>query len=97
LETKKYNRTTLPKDSPFKAIGMVHKENDDFPTYYYRVANGRLHGLCAEEHDVRHLLMLAPLQWYEQAFPGNNGPNWVLVVDSLYGACEAGLVSARPI
>jgi putative DNA primase/helicase len=65
---------------PFDLLGF------DNGSYFYQPhTTGQVIRLTAASHNAAHLNMLAPLQWWEAAFPGGRGgPNYVEAASHLY-------------
>ena len=65
---------------PFDLLGF------DNGSYFYQPhTTGQVIRLTAASHNAAHLNMLAPLQWWEAAFPGGrSGPNYVEATSRLY-------------
>jgi putative DNA primase/helicase len=65
---------------PFDLLGF-----DNGLFFYQPHATGQVIRLTAASHNAAHLNMLAPLQWWEAAFPGGRGgPNYVEASSRLY-------------
>lgn len=68
---------------PFKFLGHDHG------TYYYQTAGGRqVLGIEGGRHARTHLLMLAPLEYWEGAFPGKMGVRWDAAANVLFRRSE---------
>jgi len=70
---------------PFRCLGY------DGGVYYYLVrATGQLAALSASKHDGKHLLTLAPLEWWSGAFvpERGTGADWSAAADRMFRACE---------
>ena len=66
------------KSAPFQCLGYDHG------TYYY-LPNGsnQVIPLRAGEHSKSHLITLAPLQHWEDGYPGSKGANWDAAMKSM--------------
>ena len=65
----------------FRCLGYDHD------TYHYLPREkGQLTFLSPAAHDRKQLNTLAPLSWWEAAFPGSKGCNWNAAADALFRA-----------
>ena len=79
--------------TPFLALGYDHG------CYYYLPRGTRqVVELRADGHAQKNLLTLAPLQWWERAYPGRSGASWSTAANALFRYGESrGVYDPRKI
>src|SRR5687767_3617597 len=69
---------------PFQVLGYRDGH------YYYLPSRSRqVVALRAQDHTKRHLWALARIEYWQNAFPGDQGPKWDQAANALIRACES--------
>jgi putative DNA primase/helicase len=80
-------------DLPFACLGF-----DDGSFFYQPATTGQVIRLHRASHTATNLLALAPIAWWESAFPGKNGPGWPAAASRLFAVqARAGVYSPDKI
>lgn len=74
---------TVFSRAPFRILGQ------DRGIYYYLPSGTRqVLALTASGHGKANLMVLAPLQWWERAFPGRSGASWDMAANALFRSAD---------
>lgn len=63
-------------DTYFRCLGV-----DGCNHYFYHKRTGQIIEFSPSNYDSKHLIMLAPLNYWQDLFPARNGVDWMMVAD----------------